>query len=50
MAGFSGANKIDMFAFFPAQSFGMALTTYVGQNIGAGKDAPADRQDCARQW
>ena len=37
MAGFSGANKIDMFAFFPAQSFGMALTTYVGQNIGAGK-------------
>ena len=37
MAGFNGANKIDMFAFFPAQSFGMALTTYVGQNIGAGK-------------
>ena len=37
MAGFSGANKIVMFAFFPAQSFGMALTTYVGQNIGAGK-------------
>lgn len=33
----AGANKIDMFAFFPAQSFGMALTTYVGQNIGAGK-------------
>ena len=37
MAGFNGANKIDMFAFFPAQSFGMALTTFVGQNIGAGK-------------
>ena len=37
IAGFNGANKIDMFAFFPTQSFGMALTTYVGQNIGAGK-------------
>ena len=37
MAGFNGANKIDMFAFFPAQSFGMALTTFVGQNMGAGK-------------
>ena len=37
IAGFNGANKIDMFAFFPTQSFGMALTTYTGQNIGAGK-------------
>ncbi len=37
IAGFNNANKIDMLAFFPAQSFGMALMTFVGQNIGAGK-------------
>ncbi|WMJ22179.1 MATE family efflux transporter [Paludicola sp. MB14-C6] len=35
MAGFSGANKIDTFAFMPIQSFSIAVTTYVGQNIGA---------------
>lgn len=37
MAGFNGANKIDSFAFLPMQSFGMAVTTYAGQNVGAGK-------------
>lgn len=35
MAGFSGANKIDSFAFMPIQSFATAVTTYVGQNVGA---------------
>ena len=35
MAGFNGANKIDSFAFMPIQSFTTAITTYVGQNIGA---------------
>lgn len=35
MAGFNGANKIDSFAFMPIQSFAIAMTTYVGQNIGA---------------
>lgn len=37
MAGFNGANKIDTFAFMPIQSFTTAITTYVGQNIGAGR-------------
>ncbi len=36
MAGFNGANKIDTFAFMPIQSFAAAITTYTGQNIGAG--------------
>ena len=36
MAGFNGANKIDTFAFLPVQSLSNALTTYTGQNIGAG--------------
>lgn len=36
-AGYNGANKIDMFAFLPVQSFSTAVTTFVGQNIGAGK-------------
>ncbi len=37
MAGFNGANKIDTFAFMPIQSFSTAVTTYVGQNVGAAK-------------
>ncbi len=37
MAGFNGANKLDTFAFMPIQSFSTAMTTYVGQNVGAGK-------------
>lgn len=36
MAGFNGANKIDTFAFMPIQSFSTAITTYTGQNVGAG--------------
>lgn len=37
MAGFNVANKVDMIAFMPIMSFSTAITTYVGQNIGAGK-------------
>lgn len=37
IAGFQGANKLDTFGFMPVQSFAAAVTTYVGQNIGAGK-------------
>lgn len=37
MAGFNGANKIDSFAFLPLVSFSAAVTTYVGQNVGAGR-------------
>ncbi|MGI5173062.1 MATE family efflux transporter [Treponema sp. OMZ 840] len=35
MAGYSATNKIDMFVFMPIVSFANAVTTYVGQNIGA---------------
>ena len=37
VAGYNGANKLDTFAFMPIQSFASAATTFVGQNIGAGK-------------
>ncbi|MDD2533965.1 MAG: MATE family efflux transporter [Eubacteriales bacterium] len=37
MAGFNAANKIDAFAFLPLMSFSNAITTYVGQNVGAGR-------------
>ncbi len=37
IAGFNAANKIDTFAFMPVQSFATAVTTYVGQNIGANR-------------
>lgn len=36
-AGWNAANKVDTFVFLPLQSITNALTTYVGQNIGAGK-------------
>ena len=35
IAGYNGANKIDAFAFLPLVSFSVAVTTYVGQNVGA---------------
>lgn len=35
MAGFNAASKIDSFAFLPLFTFASAITTYVGQNIGA---------------
>lgn len=37
MAGFAAASKIDAFAFLPMLTLGVAITTYVGQNVGAGK-------------
>jgi len=37
IAGYNAANKIDTFAFMPIQSFSNAVTTYTGQNIGAGR-------------
>ncbi len=35
MAGWVAANKIDILAYSPIQSFGIAVNTFVGQNIGA---------------
>lgn len=37
MAGFNAASKIDAIAFMPMMTFSSAITTYVGQNIGAGR-------------
>lgn len=36
MAGYSAVNKIDTFAFLPITTLSTAITTYTGQNIGAG--------------
>ena len=37
IAGFSVAGRLDMLATIPAMSFSQALSTFVGQNIGANK-------------
>ena len=37
MAGWSCYNKLDQFIMLPMQSMAMAATTFVSQNIGAGK-------------
>ena len=36
-AAFGSYSKIEGFAFLPITSFSMALTTFIGQNLGAGK-------------
>ncbi len=35
VAGYSASIRIDGFVFLPLQSFNMAITTFVGQNLGA---------------
>ena len=37
MAGWTSYNKIDAFALLPIMSIAMAVTTFVGQNLGAGQ-------------
>jgi putative MATE family efflux protein len=37
MAGYTVAGRIDSFAALPAMNFAIALSAFVGQNIGAGK-------------
>jgi putative MATE family efflux protein len=37
MAGVGAAQRIDRFVSLPCNAFGLALTTYVGQNVGARK-------------
>ncbi len=37
MAGWTAYNKIDTFAMLPMMSISLASTTFVGQNLGAGK-------------
>jgi putative MATE family efflux protein len=37
MAAYSAAGRLDSLAMMPAMNFGAALSTFVGQNLGAGK-------------
>jgi putative MATE family efflux protein len=37
IAAYTAAGRLDSFAGMPAMNFAMALTTFVGQNLGAGK-------------
>ncbi len=43
MAGWSSYNKLDTFIMLPMSSMAMAATTFVSQNIGAGKTKRADK-------
>ena len=43
MAGWSCYNKLDQFVMLPMQSMANAATTFVSQNIGAGKGQRADK-------
>ena len=37
MAGIGASSKLEGFIFLPVNAFGMALSTFVAQNLGAGK-------------
>jgi putative MATE family efflux protein len=43
MAGFAAGSRIDSFVGMPAMNVGMALSTFVGQNLGAGRPDRARR-------
>ena len=43
MASWGAYSKIEGFAFLPITSFSMAMTTYIGQNLGAGERERARR-------
>ena len=37
IAGIGIAQRLDRFVILPAKSFGITMTTFVGQNLGAGQ-------------
>lgn len=41
VAGYSASSKLDAFIMLPVQTMAMAVTTFVGQNLGAGQVARA---------
>ena len=47
MAGYGAGLRLDQFAFMPAMSSGIAVTSPVGQNLGAGRD---DRVSESVRW
>jgi len=38
IAGYTAGSRLEAFAILPAMSFGMAIATFTGQNLGAGKE------------
>ena len=44
MAGWTSYSKIDQFVLLPMQSLSLSATTFVGQNLGAGKLARAKKR------
>ncbi|NLJ60617.1 MAG: MATE family efflux transporter [Firmicutes bacterium] len=47
MAGYGAGLRLDQFAFMPAMSGGLAVTSLVGQNLGAGRE---DRVRDSVRW
>jgi putative MATE family efflux protein len=43
IAGYTAASRLDSFASMPAMNLSMALSTFVGQNLGAGKPQRVNR-------
>lgn len=43
IAAYTAAGRLDTFAMMPAMNFSQAITSFVGQNIGAGKTERAKR-------
>ncbi len=43
IAGIGSAMRIDQFAGMPCMTLGLAMTTFVGQNLGAGKNSRAHK-------
>jgi len=43
MAGWTAYGKVDQFIFMPVQSLALAITTFVGQNMGVGQVKRAKR-------
>ncbi len=50
MAGWSCYNKLDQFVMLPMQSMAMAATTFVSQNIGAGKLKRVEKGTFTTVW
>lgn len=50
IAGFTAANKLYGILEIAAYSYGFAMTTYAGQNLGAGKIDRIRKGTCAGAW
>ncbi len=50
MAGWTSYNKIDSFALLPITTISLAVTTFVGQNLGAGDHARAKKRGPGRRF